>query len=168
MHLSEVNVALDHKIVEGAEYQWACYGPNARFITYESDYACAEVVIDRKNQLVYEATISLKDDNQPVDRPYRWINPDYRLVVSVEAITRGVDNKIAWDNVEWIELEVAEDWLEKAKAMFNGSRPDSRVVVPLDLSDKELLHLALEAHKRDMTLNKFVEHLLELAIAKEL
>lgn len=168
MHLSKVNEALNHRISGGSEYQWNCYGSNSRFLDFESDYAHASILFDTVTQEVYEATISLKDDSHPVDRPYRWIDPDYRLVVSTEAKTRGVDNKIAWDNVEWIELEVAEDWLEKAKAMFNGSRPDSRVVVPLDLSDKELLHLALEAHKRDMTLNKFVEHLLELAIAKEL
>ena len=167
MHLSEVNVALDHKIVEGAEYQWACYGPNARFISYESDYARAEVVIDSKNQLVYEATVCLNDDREST-RLYRWIDPDYRAPLLEEAKTRGINNKVAWDDVEWVDLEVSQDWLDKAKAMFNDQPYDNRVVVPLDLSDKELLHLALEAHKRDMTLNKFVEHLLELAIAKEL
>jgi hypothetical protein len=85
-----------------------------------------------------------------------------------EAKTRGINNKVAWDTVEWVDLEVSEDWLDKAKAMFNDQPYDNRVVVPLDLSDKELLQLALEAHKRDMTLNKFIEHILELAIAKEL
>lgn len=41
---------------------------------------------------------------------------------------------------------------------------DNRVDVELDLEEDVILQLALEAHKRDITLNKMVEILLQEAI----
>jgi len=43
---------------------------------------------------------------------------------------------------------------------------DNRVEVELDLEEDVILHLALEAHKRDITLNKMVEILLQEVIDK--
>jgi predicted HicB family RNase H-like nuclease len=48
--------------------------------------------------------------------------------------------------------------------MFNGDEWDSRIQVPLDLDNDLLLQLAMEAHKRDITLNKMVEIVLQQAI----
>ena len=44
------------------------------------------------------------------------------------------------------------------------SQNDNRVDVELDLEEDVILHLALEAHKRDITLNKMVEILLQEVI----
>lgn len=41
---------------------------------------------------------------------------------------------------------------------------DNRVEVELDLEEDVILQLALEAHKRDITLNKMVEILLQEVI----
>ena len=54
--------------------------------------------------------------------------------------------------------------MEKAKAIFENKPFDRRVEVPVELEDDVLLQLALEAHKRDITLNKMVEILLQNAI----
>ena len=43
---------------------------------------------------------------------------------------------------------------------------DKRENVEIDLSNIEILQLALEAHRRDITLNKMVEIILEEAIAR--
>lgn len=43
---------------------------------------------------------------------------------------------------------------------------DNRVEVELDLEEDVILRLALEAHKRDITLNKMVEILLQEVIDK--
>jgi hypothetical protein len=82
----------------------------------------------------------------------------------VEASTRNIDPNQAWDDVKWLDLETPEDFLEKATSMFNGDEWDERIVVPLDLEDDLILHLAMEAHKRDITLNKMVEVVLQEAI----
>jgi macrodomain Ter protein organizer (MatP/YcbG family) len=66
--------------------------------------------------------------------------------------------------VKWIDLEVEEDFLEKAKAMFNGQEFDTRVQVPIDLDDRLMLKLCMQAHERDITLNKMIEILLQETI----
>lgn len=167
MHLSKINVALDHKITSGSEYGWQCYGPNARYMDYESHFAIVSVIFDATNQTVYSAELSIKPEAWAQDeKPYRWLNPEFKDVMYSEAVDRNVNPNQAWDNVEWIDLEVEEDFLEKAVAMFNGEPWDSRIEVPLELEDDLLLQLAMEAHKRDITLNKMVEIVLQEAIAK--
>lgn len=164
MYLSDVNQAMDHKIVGGSEYNWNCF-PDARFLDYESDFAHVSVLYSTVTQEVYQADASIKRDMWSNDeRPYRWTNPLYKDAYVSEAKERLIDSGQAWDDVKWIELEVDEDWLEKAHAMFNGEEWDDRVQVPLDLDDDLILQLAMEAHKRDITLNKMVEIVLQEAI----
>lgn len=164
MHLSEVNKITDHKIVGGSTYNWNCF-PEARFLDYESDYAHVSVLYSTETQEVYQADASIKRDMWSTDvAPYRWTNPLYKDAYLNEAKERNIDPNQAWDDVKWVDLEVAEDWLEKTHAMFNGDEWDTRIQVPLDLEDELILQLAMEAHKRDITLNKMVEIVLQEAI----
>jgi hypothetical protein len=164
MKLGQVNEAMDHKITSGSEHGWTCWD-DARYLDYESDYAHVSVVYSTKTQTVYQAEVSVKRDMWSTDsRPYRWLNPLTKEAYMVEASTRNIDPNQAWDDVKWLDLETPEDFLEKATAMFNGDEWDERIVVPLDLEDDLILHLAMEAHKRDITLNKMVEVVLQEAI----
>ena len=162
MYLSKVNETLDHKITGGSDYHWNCF-PDARYLDYESDFAHVSVLYSTVDQTVYQAEVSLKEYLEN-DKPYRWLNPLYRDEMFAEAEKRKVDHTQAWDEVKWIDLEVEEDWLEKTKAIFNGLEFDNRIQVELDLKDDEILKFALEAHKRDITLNKLVEIVLQEAI----
>jgi len=45
-----------------------------------------------------------------------------------------------------------------------NQQPDNRVDVEVDLDNFTILQLALEAHKRDITLNKMVEIILQEVI----
>lgn len=161
MHLSKVNEALDHRITGGSDYCWSCYGPNTRFLDYETDHAHASVVFDTITQTVYSAEINDKADKY---KPYRWLNPSHTQSMLDEATSRGIDPNQAWDTVTWYDLETSEDWLEKARAIMRGESFDERIEVPLNLEDDLMLKLALEAHKRDITLNKMVEIVLQEAI----
>ena len=162
MNLKEVNETLDHKITMGSEYQWHCYGPDARFLDYESDYAHASVIYSTKTQEIFQAEISSNTETLDKDtKPYRWMNPKYKDVYFAEAKERGIHPNNAWDDTQWIDLEVPEDFLEKAKAIFNGDAYDTRIQIPIDLDDDVLLHLAIEAHKRDITLNNMIEIILQ-------
>ena len=163
MQLKEINETLNHRIAGGSEYGWNCYGSNARYLDYESDFAQVSIIFDSFNQTIYSSEVSAKDATKKVG-PYRWLNPAFKDEMYNEATTRGVDPDQAWDNVKWIDLEVKEDFLEKAFAIFNGEECDTRIVVPLDLSDDLILSLAMEAHKRDITLNSMVELLLREVI----
>ena len=162
MYLKQVNETLEHKITGGSEYQWSCW-PNARFLDYESDHAHASVVFNYETQEIYTAEVNDKDNEH---KPYRWLNPAYKEAMIEEARARGVDHIQAWDNTNWYDLETAEDWCEKAGAIFKGQEFDTRIQVPLNLEKDELFKLMEMAHDRDITLNEMVEIILEEMISR--
>lgn len=163
MHLSKVNEAMDHKITGGSEYGWECW-PNARWLDYESDYALASVVFNSETQEIYTAEVNDKANQH---KPYRWLNPMYKQAMYEEASARRTDADFAWDNVMWYDLETAEDWLDKARAIMRGEKFDERIEVPLDLDDDTLMQLFIMAHERDVTLNKMVEIILQEVIDRQ-
>ena len=167
MKLAQINEAMNHQITGGSEYQWQCF-PDARFLDYESEHAHVSILYSTVDQIVYQADASIKrevwPDDKRFDKPYRWTNPIFKDAYINEAKERNVDPDQAWDDTKWIELETDEDFLEKAKAMFEGDYWDTRIIVPVDLDDDTILKLAMEAHKRDITLNKMVEIVLQEAI----
>jgi hypothetical protein len=69
--------------------------------------------------------------------------------------------------VDYVDHETTEDFLEKAQAIVNGIKYDTRVQVPLDLDDDTMFQMMQMAHERDITLNEFVEHLLREFLKKE-
>ena len=169
MKLIQINEALNHQITGGSDYHWNCF-PDARFLDYESEYAHVSILYSTTNQTVYQAEASIKLDVWPNDdrhdKPYRWTNPEFKNDYLNEAKDRNVDPNCAWDDVKWIELETDEDFLEKAKAMFNGNYWDTRIQIPVDLDDDTILKLSMEAHKRDITLNNMIELILRELIDK--
>ena len=171
MQLSEINNTFQHRITDGSEYLWHCYGNNVRSIDYTSKYAHGYVIFDTVTQRVYEVNVSPAfgawgtDEHEP--KPYRYIDPDYRVSHDAEAKDRHVDANQAWDDVMWVDLETEEDFIEKATAMFNGEKFDTRIQVPIDLDNDTMLKLAMEAHKRDITLNQMIEEILRELIYPE-
>lgn len=164
MHLADVNEKLNHKIVSGSEYTWPCYA-NARYMEYESDYAHVTVIFSTINQEVYEAEVSVKRDAWKEDmRPYRWLNPDSKDFMIIESEKRKIDWQQAWDDVKWIDLDVEEDFFEKAEAIFNGQVFDARIQVPVELDNDTLLKLFTMAHERDITLNELITEILQKVI----
>jgi hypothetical protein len=68
---------------------------------------------------------------------------------------------------ELIELEIEEDFLEKANAILRGEEYDTRIMVPFNLSEEELELLNTSAAKEGITVDKFVEKLLMELIERE-
>jgi hypothetical protein len=164
MKLNEINEVLDHKITGGAEYNWNCY-PDSRYLDYESDFAHVSVIYSTVDQKIYQAEVSVKTEAWDEDKkPYRWLNPDYVDALYKESTNRNLDTDVAWDDIKWIDLEMKEDFLDKAKALFKGQECDTRVQFPVDLDDDVILKLSMEAHKRDITLNKMIEIILQEVI----
>jgi hypothetical protein len=86
--------------------------------------------------------------------------------IEQEAQRRGVNYKSAWDDVNWVDLDTDEDFLEKAQAIFQGEDYDTRVQVPLELDDATLFQLMKLAHESDVTLNQKVEEILRDVIER--
>lgn len=155
---------VDYRITEGSPYCWRCYGDNAyQLDSWNGDNQeghSVGIVFDTATQVVYEMDVS----DYKNDRAYRWINPNYRAAFRAESKERGVDANTAWDCTDYIDIEVGEDMLEKTAAIVAGVEYDTRVSVPVDLDDSEILHLALAAHKEDVTLNVYIGKILEEAV----
>jgi hypothetical protein len=156
---------VDYKITEGSDYGWTCYGPNSYTLDswnggHGKDGYTFSIIFSTKSQKVYE--VSMCDYTN--DRAYRMINPDYAEKHRKEAESKSVIGNNAWDDVNYVDLEVDDDFIQKALAIRAGENYDTRVKVPVDFSDEELLQYMKLAHERDMTFNQFVEQALRDAL----
>jgi hypothetical protein len=100
------------------------------------------------------------------DRAYRMINPKNQKKHEKEAMERGVNLNEAWDCVNYVDLDVVDDFIQKALAIRAGEDYDTRVQVEVDFSDEDLLQYMKIAHERDITFNELVEQALRNAISE--
>jgi hypothetical protein len=156
----------DCKISEGSSYGWSCYGPYSysldswNGVHNDGGYSFS-ITFSTKSQKVYEVSVCDYTNN----RAYRMINPKFQDKHRKEAMERGVNSKEAWDDVDYIDLEVDDDFIQKCLAIKAGESYDTRVQVPLDLPEESLYELMRMAHEKDITLNQLVESLLREFIA---
>ena len=156
---------VDYRITEGGDYGWECYGPDAHMLDSwngNQDGHSFTIIFDTKTQEVYE----VQAHDYVRTRAYRMVNPDFKKKLKKEAKRRDVNKKEAWDDVNYIDLEVDDDFISKCLAIKNNEDYDTRVSMPIDIPDDELLLHMKKAHKMDITFNSYVEMALEHAIEK--
>lgn len=145
---------VNYRITEGSDYYNEIYGTNLFSLTYwNEDHSgfSTSIVFSVKTQEVFELTVCDYKNN----RAYRFVNEKFK-----EAIQKSEFDKMAWDDVAWTDLEVYEDWERKSTAIVNGKDYDTRIEIPLDLEDHELMVLFKLAHEADMTFNEYVENII--------
>jgi hypothetical protein len=153
---------VDYRITEGGDYGWQCYGPNAYRLdswSGDQDGHSVSIVFDNQTQTVYEVTAY----DYSRERAYRLINPDHREAHANEAVYRGVEANEAWDDVNYVDLESDDDFIQKALAIVAGEDYDTRVSIPLELPEDVLFELMRQAHENDITFNQHVENIVREA-----
>lgn len=159
--LQEFLESIQYKITEGSDYGWDCFGPNARYLdSLKDDCYSISALFDNQTQIVY--IVELWDYIN--HREYRWQHPDYVESYKKEALRRNIDPTESLDGSKYIELDVEDDMLEKIQRIVAGEEYDSRVKVPVDFTDEELLQYMKLAHEMDITFNELVERALKEAI----
>jgi hypothetical protein len=154
---------VNYRITEGSAYTWQCYGDNAYSLDSwngEQDGHSFTVIFDTKDQTVYE----VQAHDYVHNRAYRMINEDFQKKMKKESKRRDINRDEAWDDVNYVDLEVDDDFFQKCLAIRAGEDYDTRVSVPIDMSDEELLKYMKLAHERDVTFNELVEEALRQAI----
>ena len=154
---------VDYKITEGSDFCWNCYGNDAYMLDSwngEQDGHSFTVIFDTKTQVVYE----VQAHDYIHQRAYRMVNDDFRKKLKKEARKRDVDKNTAWDDVNYVDLEVDDDFIQKCLSIKAGEDYDTRVSVPLELDDDMLFDLMKMAHEHDVTLNEMVEVVLRQVI----
>ncbi len=153
---------VDYRITEGGDYGWQCYGDNSYALDSwngvhgKGGYSFS-IVFSNKSQKVYEVSVC----DYTNDRAYRMINPDYVKKHDKEAKHKSVLANQAWDDVDYIDLEVDDDFFQKCLAIKAGEDYENTVSVPLDLPDDLLLEAAINAHRQDITLNEYINNALK-------
>lgn len=144
----------DYRVTEGSDYHVNVPGGLYSLSAWngEQDGWSFFVAFDpRDDQRVYVAEACDYKNN----RAYRLRDP---------AINAGRAGRQAWDDCDFVELESTDDFIQKALAIRSGEDYDTRVTVPVDFTDEELLRFMKMAHEQDITFNQLVERALEMAI----
>jgi hypothetical protein len=157
---------VDYKITEGGDYGWQCYGPNSYTLdswngVHGTGGYSFGIVFSTKTQKVYEVSVCDYTNN----RAYRMIAEDKQKKHSKEATDRGVNLNQAWDDVNYVDLDVVDDFIQKSLAIRAGEDYDTRVSIPVDFTDEELLKYMKLAHEQDVTFNQLIEEALRTAIS---
>lgn len=165
LSMKEFMELVDYKITEGSDYGWQCFGPNSYQLSswngvHGAGGWSANIVFSTKSQKVYCVEVC----DYTNDRAYRMINPDYVKKHDKEAGQRDVNSREAWDDVNYVDLEVDDDFMQKFLAIKAGEAYDTRVLVPVDFDDEELLTYMKAAHELDITFNEFVVQAITQAI----
>ena len=152
---------VDYKITEGDNYGWSCFGPNSYQLSSwngihgKGGYSF-NIVFSTKSHKVYCVEVC----DYTNDRAYRMINPKFQEKHAKEAKQRDVNMNEAWDNVEYVDLEVDDDFIQKCLAIKAGEDYSTDISVPIDLPDDILLEAALNAHRQNITLNEYINNAL--------
>jgi hypothetical protein len=158
---------VDYKITEGSDFCWRCYGPNAYQLSSwngvhgKGGYSF-NIVFSTKTQKVYEVTVC----DYTNDRAYRMIVENKQTKHLKESKTRGVNINEAWDDVEYVDLEVDDDFISKCLAIKAGEDYSTDVSIPLDLPDDLLMFAFKQAHAENMTFNDWMNKMLREFIDK--
>ena len=72
----------------------------------------------------------------------------------------------AWDNVDYVDLEVDDDFISKCLAIKAGEDYSTDISVPLDLPDDLLMFAFKAAHAENMTFNDWMNKMLKEFIDK--
>jgi predicted HicB family RNase H-like nuclease len=154
---------VNYRITEGSDYCWECYGTHAYSLdSWNGDHNghSFTITFDTKTQEVFE----VQAHDYVHQRAYRMINPDYAKKHKKECKRKDVDLNEAWDDVNYVDLDVDDDFIQKCLAIREGEDYDTRVQMSVDFSDEDLLQYMKIAHERDITFNQLVEDALRHAI----
>lgn len=155
---------VNYRVTEGDKWYSDVYGDSAYCLSawngvHGNGGWSLDIVFDTETQLVYQVGAHDYTNN----RAYRMIHHDYKAAHGKDAKNNEYANQ-AWDDVDYTDLEVDEDWLDKATAIVAGVDYDDRIKVPVEFSDEELLKYMKLAHERDITFNQLIEEALRAAI----
>lgn len=126
MNLQEFMNATSARVSGGSEYQWKCF-PNARFMDF-ADIDGKEVgscVFNTLTQKIYEVIFSVDEDNVS----YRWTDPEWRDSRLEEARSRSIDDGVAYDDVNYTEVQSEDEIMKLALSITNMTYVHSHVPI---------------------------------------
>jgi hypothetical protein len=129
MILNNILHATGNRVVSTSDYIWHCFGDNAVIIEFKdmSDLVYSSVVYNSSDLEIF--LISIEVPGQP--QAFRWVNPEWQAMYLDECKTRGVDPDVAWDLVNFTNIESEETILEYLKDIGEGYYDNLPIVEPI-------------------------------------
>lgn len=150
--------AVNNRISSGSPFLWDCYGPDCRIIEAVMDDAmnddrlgAADAIIDK---LGYVRELRFRFGGTEIV----WFDPDFREAAESERIARQVER-----DFEITELS-GEEFLQTIKNVFLPD--DGKVDFEFEIDEELLLMLAMCAHRKNVTLARLIEIILENEIKR--
>lgn len=164
MHIKQILEAVNYRFTTSSEYLWGCYGEHATYLDFKTigGKPVGSVVYDSETAEVFEVSVEVPGRQLA----YRWMDAFAREDHEIEAKRKDIDPDNAWDDVQYTDIDLIEDFLEKLTAIINEEEFDDRVVVPVNLSEQEEMQLYRLAHEADMTVNDYVNQLLRKEMSR--
>jgi hypothetical protein len=100
--------------------------------------------------------VQIDSKNSEGKSPYRWFNPEFKDAYYKEADSRNINPNIAWDGIEYVNIEDLEEFLSVAKRVFNEGTTETEIELVLD--HDVLFYHFLAAHKQDITFNEYINN----------
>lgn len=112
MKLIQIIEACGARVSGGTEYQWDCYGPNARYMDFADTDGLeyCSVVHDSKTYEVYQIDIHVPGYEQA----FQWHEPKYLPRYLDECKARDIKPHEAWDDLVYQSVD-EETILQYAK-----------------------------------------------------
>ena len=124
MFLEEFLNFIGYRVSSGENFWWDCFGKNARHIdsdeVSDKGFIRASAIFDTETKIIYQ--LESTDDRDSVG--YRWTHPSYRNAHLNEAIQRGINPDIFYDDVEFHICETAEEWNKKTLELLEERGPE--------------------------------------------
>jgi len=162
MSLHDFFTLFDYKVTEGSDFCWNCFGPNSRFIELKYNDIGGCVVFSKLNQEIFQAEVY----DEAKNIAYRWMPPQAKIDYFAECEKRNVPKMEAWDGCEFVNVDSVSEFSGIVKSLIEGKDPEDDLEVELDLPHNVIVFLALEAHKRNITLNEMINIVLRDMLTK--
>lgn len=153
-------VAADYQIKESDNYELPMY-PNARYLCASDDtgFGALGIHFNGETREVYEIIANTEGKWTADHVAYRWMHPDYREAARLFYAKSGDPDRFC--DLTYIDLDVAEDALEKGSEIMRGNvEYDRRITIELDVTEEEAELFRRAAEIRGITLDQFVEEAL--------
>jgi hypothetical protein len=109
MKILDLILAADGRIAGGSEFQWQCFGPNARYLDFcdLNGIEYAHGIFDAKTQHVYMIHLEIPEQQYA----YQWIDHENKKKYLTECKARCVDPDVAWDEVTYRNIGSSDKML---------------------------------------------------------
>lgn len=172
MKLIDIITAANGRTSGGDPYLWTCFGENANFMEFRdvNGNGYSHCIFDTKTYQVYQVHVEVPLACTEIpQQSFQWTAPEFIQGFLFESKQHDVDPTIAYDDVVYRNILDEEEVLELVEDIGNCEydhvpepvASDGKVAVPLTLSQDEQFRLMQMAHEADMTLNQYVEMILQ-------